>query len=136
MNADEPIRPVSVVPGDNRKIETKPTRRSYSWEYKKAILEEIEASRSERGSIGRILRREGLYPAQVANWREEAEARASGDFQPRKRGRKPDPHRDYKLELARLQKENDKLRKELEISQALVELQKKVAALMANDDEP
>ena len=54
MAKKRPIQPVSVVPGDDRNIDEKPTRRQFNWEYKQTILEEIESNRHVRGSIGEI----------------------------------------------------------------------------------
>ena len=125
MAKKRPIQPVSVVPGDDRNIDEKPTRRQFNWEYKQAILEEIESNRHVRGSIGEILRREGLYASQVALWRDEAEARAAGTFKPKRRGRKSDPNKELKQRLAKLEKENAKLKKELHVSKVLIDLQKK-----------
>ena len=45
----------------SERVDDKPKRRQYTPEYKLRILQEIDSSRDERGSIGRILRREGLY---------------------------------------------------------------------------
>lgn len=119
----------------DRQIADKPQRRSFSWAYKKEILEQIEAVRGERGAIGRILRREGLYPSQVASWREEALKRASGDFQESKRGRKPDPTRAYRLKIAKLEKENAKLQREVRVQKAIVEFQKKLADYLEDEEE-
>ena len=45
----------------SERVDDKPKRRQYSPEYKLRILQEIDGSREERGAVGRIIRREGLY---------------------------------------------------------------------------
>jgi transposase-like protein len=57
----------------SERVDDKPKRRQYTPEYKLRILQEVDESREERGAIGRILRREGLYAAQVAIWRRDLE---------------------------------------------------------------
>ena len=57
----------------SERVEEKPKRRQYSAEYKLRILQEIDQSRDERGSVGQLLRREGLYASQVALWRRDLE---------------------------------------------------------------
>src|SRR4030042_6951039 len=42
-------------------------RRQFTGEYKRRILDEVDRARP--GEIGLILRREGLYSSQLANWR-------------------------------------------------------------------
>lgn len=136
MGSSESIHPLSSVPAPDRQIEDKPQRRSFAWEYKKDILDQIEAVRGERGAIGKILRREGLYASQVAAWRDEAIQRAAGDYVPPKRGRKPDPTKAYRQQIAKLERENVKLKKEVEIQKALIELQKKLSVYLDSDEEP
>jgi transposase len=46
--------------------------RSFSAKYKLEILAEIDAA-SERGQVGRILRREGLYSSLITDWRRQRE---------------------------------------------------------------
>ena len=136
MVKPKPIRDLSKAPDPDRQINDKPQRRSFSWDYKKEILEQIETVRGERGAIGKILRREGLYASQVASWREEAMKRASGSFVETKRGRKPDPNRDYRRQIAKLEKENAKLKRENQIQKTIIDFQKKLASYLENEDEP
>lgn len=77
--SSKPIRPLKKVSDSDRQISDKPQRRSFSRECKKDILEQIESVRGERGAIGKILRREGLYASQVASWQEEAIKCAGGE---------------------------------------------------------
>ena len=98
-------------------------RRQFSAAYKRRILEEADACR-EPGEIGALLRREGLYSSYLTTWRRQ---RARGDLAPQKRGRKG-PDRQSR-EMARLQRENERLRAQLERAEAIIEVQKKVSTL-------
>jgi transposase len=89
----------------SERVDDKPKRRQYSPEYKLRILQEIESSREERGSIGQILRREGLYAAQVAIWRRDLEEQIGRGVEARKRGPKPDPTKEVRHENDRLERQ-------------------------------
>lgn len=54
----------------------RPKRRTFTQEYKDAILAEYDAA--ERGQRGAILRREGLYSSHLIDWRRAREG-ASGE---------------------------------------------------------
>ena len=85
-------------------------RRQFTARYKLRILEEADRC-TERGQIGELLRREGLYSSHLSKWRQQ---RARGQLQglaPKKRGRKG--QNPTVAELARLRRENERLRAEL-----------------------
>ena len=106
-------------------------RRRFSAAYKLQIVEEAEAS-TERGDIGALLRREGLYSSQLSKWRKQREA---GQLADKKRGRKSDP---AAAEIERLRQENKRLRKELEKAQLVIDVQKKLSqalGLMTEEGE-
>jgi len=101
-------------------------RRHFSAQYKLRILTEVEQC-TQPGEIGAILRREGLYSSHLTTWRKQ---RARGQLQglsPKKRGRKPDPQA---AELARLQRENERLKARLEQAETVIEVQKKLSQLL------
>ena len=101
-------------------------RRQFSAKYKLRILTEADQC-TQRGEIGALLRREGLYSSHLTTWRKQ---RARGQLQgltPQKRGRKPDPQA---AELARLQRENAQLRRRLEQAELIIDVQKKVAQML------
>lgn len=104
-------------------LEQKPAKRVFTPEYKRRIVEEINAA--PKGGIAAILRREGLYSTTVDNWRKEY----SGAFEPKKRGRKPSPDTAVKRELERLERENERLRRKLEHAELIIDVQKKVARM-------
>ena len=103
---------------------TPPTkRRIHTAAYKRRIVEEANAC-TERGSIGELLRREGLYSSQLATWRQQYGAKTLTE---KKRGRKGDPQA---REIADLKRENAHLRRELEKAQLIMEAQKKLSAIL------
>lgn len=110
-------------------IEVKPQaeRRRFTQDQIRRILREHDkaATSAERGAI---LRREGIYSSHIARWRHKRDARELQSLAPSKRGPKPQPER---VEILRLERENAKLRKQLEQTHALLDLQKKAAEIMA-----
>ncbi len=118
-------------------VPEKARRRRFSPEYKKRILEEVDAC-SQPGEVGALLRREGLYSSQLSEWRrlrKEGALRALG----KKRGRKPVKDGRQK-ELEQLQKENRQLRRKLEKAEFILEVQKKASEILGiplnpNDNE-
>ncbi len=63
-------------------------RRQYTGQYKLRILEEVDRC-TERGQIGALLRREGLYSSHLSKWRQQKARGYLQDQAPQKRGRKP-----------------------------------------------
>lgn len=102
-------------------------RRQYSREYKERILAEIDGAR-EPGQVGEILRREGLYSQIISKWRTQRKGGFPGTG---KRGPQAHPPA---AELARLQRENERLRAKLERAEAVLEVQKKVSQLLGLDE--
>jgi hypothetical protein len=109
-------------------VVAKATRRRFTVEYKRKSLREADACKTP-GAIGALLRREGLYSSHLTAWRG---ARERGELAgaPKKRGparRVVDP-RDKRL--TELERERTRWQKRAERAEALVELQKQVAALL------
>ncbi len=107
-------------------------RRTFTAEYKSRILKEAEAC-TKPGEIGALLRREGLYSSHLVDWR-AAQAQGALDALSRKRGPKArtDEERDWFERVSLLERENERLRARAERAEALVEFQKKVAALLTS----
>ena len=109
-------------------VSDKAKRRRFTAAYKQRILEEA-ASCSERGSLGALLRREGLYSSQLANWRKAA--RTSGmEGLNRKRGRKAIPVNPLEKQVTAQQRQIEKLIRRAERAEAIIEVQKKVSQLL------
>ena len=115
-------------------VVAKAERRRFTAEYKRRIVREADRC-MKPGEIGALLRREGLYSSHLVTWRAARDRGELEGLSPRKRGPKvapPDP-RDRKI--AELEGDNVRLSKRAERAEALVELQKKVAALLGTPFE-
>jgi transposase-like protein len=117
-----------AVVGSAIEVVAKATRRRFTVEYKRKIVREADACKTP-GTVGALLRREGLYSSHLTTWRA---ARERGELAgaPKKRGparRVADPCDKRITELGR---ENTHWRKRAERAEALVELQKQIAALL------
>jgi transposase len=119
-------------------VVAKAKRRTYTAEYKQRILEEAEVAAATRGAVGALLRREGLYSSLLATWRRE---RASGIHEaltPQRRGPKS-KRNPLEEENQKLRRQNARLTEDLRKAQIIIDIQKKVAALLGNplpDVEP
>jgi len=78
------------------------------------------------GSIGKILRREGLYASHLAKWRKQRSEGGIAGLAPRARGPRPQPER---AEMAQLRQENERLQVRLRKAEAIIDVQKKVSQL-------
>ena len=112
-------------------VSTKAKRRKFTAAYKRRILEEADRCK-ERGEIGALLRREGLYSSNLSKWRREREAGELAALAPKKRGRKQDKEA---AELAKLRRENERLRKQLDQAELIIAAQKKLARLLEELNE-
>ena len=103
-------------------------RRPFTAEYKQRILAETDQAKGS-GSIGALLRREGLYSSLLATWRREREAGVRQALSPQKRGPKSkrDPVAEENLQLRR---ETQRLTEELRKAEIVIDIQKKVATLL------
>lgn len=99
------------------------SRRRFSAAYKRRIVVEADAC-TRRGTIGALLRREGLYSSHLSTWRREL---AAGTLGKKPRGRPAEP---LAAENAQLRRENERLRRELEKTQLIVDAQKKLAEVL------
>ena len=102
-------------------------KRSWSPEYKLKILTEIDHA-SERGRVGEICRREGLYSSLIDAWRRQRDAGALEGLRDRKTG--PKPVEAPRAELARMRAKIDALEAKLATAEELVAAQGKVSALL------
>jgi len=111
-------------------LSDRPRRRTFSASQKLAILDEIDGVIDIRGAVGAILRREGLYSSAITDWRRQREAGAYEGLSPVKRGPKMVSAHPLSAEHAKLQRDYKRLQQKLERAEAVIEIQKKVAALI------
>jgi transposase len=112
----------------NPEVAARAKRRRFTAEYKEKVLAQADAARGS-GEIGALLRREGLYSSLLATWRREREAAIRKGLSPQKRGPKPQTSPEA-LENQKLQRENERLTEHLRKAQIVIDIQKKVAALL------
>jgi transposase len=111
-------------------VPEKARRRRFTAEYKQRVLREVEAC-TKPGELGALLRREGLYSSHISMWRAALRDRGQKALEPQKRGpRAAGASKATKKRLVALEREVARLRARAERAEALVALQKKVAALL------
>jgi len=128
----EVARRATVRPGASSKFErpdseVRPTRRRFDVATKLRILR--EADRCERGGLGALLRREGIYSSSVVRWRRELNTVAKNHLV-KKRGPKVAAVNPLAEENRRLQKALARSEARLKKAELVIELQKKVAKLL------
>lgn len=106
-----------------------PKRRRRTAAYKLRVLAEADAC-EQRGELGAMLRREGIYHSDLANWRKQkAQGQLGGT--PVSRSRRSDPAFveavQAQTELAR---EVRQLRRQLGRAKQIIDIQKKAALLL------
>jgi len=111
----------------NPEVLPKAKRRTFTAGYKSWVLEEADKCREQPGQIGRLLRREGLYSSHLTTWRRQREAGELAGLTPRKRGRKVNQEA---VELSRLRRENERLARQLEQAELIIEAQKKLSEIL------
>ena len=134
----EPERSVAPSKADSAlasrpdpEVVAKPKHRTYTAEYKQRILEEAEVAAATRGGLGALLRREGLYSSLLTYWRRERAQGIQEALTPRKRGRKSQ-RTPLEEENQKLRRQNARLTEDLRKANLIIEVQKKVAALLGN----
>jgi len=104
-------------------------RRAFTADYKLAILAEADAAAAHTGGIGALLRREGLYSSHLVTWRRERQTGMVKGLTPHKRG--PKSRRNpQEEEMQKLRRENQRLTEELRKAAIVIDVQKKVGALL------
>ena len=116
---------VDWVPDPEVRSEGK--RRYLTAAYKARILRLVDGC-TKTGEIGALLRREGLYSSHLTKWRQQRDA----GHVAAKRGRKKDPATAERHEFARQSREIERLTEKLRQAELIIEIQKKVAALLGN----
>jgi transposase-like protein len=123
-----PQAPRPLVP--DSEVVARPVRRRFTAEYKRSIIDQADAAR-DAGAVGALLRREGLYSSHLTTWRRQQKQGELEALTPKKRGPKvvisPLVKQNRELQAA-----NARLLKKLKNAELIIEVQKKVAALLGN----
>jgi len=117
--------------GSDSEVVPRARRRHFSNADKRRILEAADRC-SKPGEIGALMRREGVYSSSLSTWRRQREAAELAALAPVKRGPKADPHRAETLHIAQLTRERDHFKSRLDKALLVIDVQKKLAALLGN----
>jgi len=109
-------------------VVAKASRRRFTVEYKRKIVREADGCKTA-GAVGALLRREGLYSSHLTTWRG---ARDRGELAgpAKKRGPAARPRDPRDKVIADQAREITRWKQRAERAEGLVELQKKLSALL------
>ena len=125
-----------VMADDGPTLPDKPRRRTFTAEYKLAIVEAYDSCVGD-GDKGALLRREGLYSSHIVEWRRARDAAARSALgQPRRAKTSPDA-----AALARANRKIERLESDLAKHKLALEIAGKAHALLemlaeSAQDEP
>jgi transposase-like protein len=136
MRLPQTDAPIAASP----ELSNRPRRRTFTVQDKLRILAETDRA-ADSGGVGAILRREGLYSSNLTDWRRQRDAGAFAALAPLRRGPKAAAANPLAAEVTRLQQDNARLTRRLVQAEAIIDIQKKVAALLgiplaSGDGEP
>ena len=114
----------------NSEVVPRARRRRFSNADKRRILQAADRC-TVPGEIGALMRHEGVYSSSLSTWRRQREAADLAALAPQQRGPRADPGRADALQIAQLTRDNDKLQSRLDKALLVIEVQKKVGALLA-----
>ena len=130
--ADAPASAAKILSsGAGMEVVARAGRRLFSKADKQRILQAADRC-SRPGELGALMRREGVYSSSLSTWRRQRKAAELGALSAQKRGPKPAPDRDQVLQIAQLTRDNDRLKSRLDKALFVIEVQKKVAALLGH----
>ena len=127
--AKEKGRQLPAVAPPNPEVWDKAVRRRFTAEYKLRILT-LADSCTEAGSMGALLRREGLYASNLNTWRHQRERGVLSGLTPKKRGRKESVRDPLVAENEKLRRENERITKRLRQAEIIIDVQKKVSQIL------
>jgi len=104
-------------------------RRRFTAEDKLRILKVADACTAV-GSLGALLRAEGLYASNLTTWRRQRTAGVLSALTPQKRGRKVLAQYPLRTENETLRKENARLSTRLKQAELIIDVQKKVSEIL------
>ena len=114
----------------NPEVAATAQRRHFSAADRARILSAADAC-NQPGDIGALMRREGIYSSLLSTWRTQRSNAQRLALEPQKRGPKINPMLAHDQGMAKLTKENDRLRRQLAQANTIIDVQKKVSSLLA-----
>ena len=128
--ADKTVAPPpAALPRPNPEVVAGAKRRTFTAEYKLRILAEADAAVTQPGAIGALQRREGLYSSHLVTWRRERQSGILEGLTPHKRGPKS-KRSPLEEENQKLRRENERLTEQIRKAEIVMDVQKKVGALL------
>ena len=109
-------------------VSSRAKRRQFTAEYKARIVREAEAC-TAFGQISALMRREGLYSSTLSRWRRAMRYGAMAGLD-KKRGRNKDTDTELRQQVRQLERENARLKRQLQQAEAVIEVQKKVSEIL------
>ena len=127
--AAEPVRKDGERPTDrpDPEVEMGARRRRFSDDYKQRVVAEADAC-EEPGEVGALLRREGLYSSHLFNWRRQLQKKGLSGLAPQKRG--PRGRTAEEKRVQELERENARLKAQLQRAEKIIDFQKKVSEIL------
>jgi transposase len=126
-SAARPEVPQIMTP--DPEVPEKRPRRKFTAKYKLSILERADRC-TQPGQLGELLRKEGLYSSNLTTWRKQKNDGLLTALAPKKRGRKKVEKNPLAQEVAKLQRDNERLKKKLKKAETIIEFQKKISDLL------
>ena len=128
--AGKPVAPEPPAPPrPDPEVVADAKRRTFTAQFKLRFLAEADAAADRQGAIGALLRREGLYSSHLVTWRRERQTGILKGLTPLKRGPKS-KHSLLEEETQKLRRDNQRLTEELRKAEIVIDVQKKVGALL------
>ena len=133
---EEGRRP-TVVPADastktDPEVIARPHRRNLTVAYKLKVLETVAVLREQgHGEVGAYLRKEGLYYSSICSWER---LRDKGLLTSTQKGPKEKNRDALLVEIKQLRRKLDQSQKRLAKTELIIDLQKKLSAIMDIDD--
>ena len=131
MSSDGSTSLVSTSSEIKPTLPEKPQRRRFSTADRLRIVQAAEQCRP--GTVGALLRREGIYSSQLYAWRKQ---RDQGELDPgaaRKCAQAKSLVQTAQKRIAELERETRKLRRQLDRAELINDIQKKIAGLLGID---
>ena len=135
MEASQGLAPSGAQP--DPEVVATARRRQFTSGDKRRILEAADRC-TQPGEIGALLRKEGIYSSHLTTWRRQRAADERAALAPQQRGRKADPAQAEDRRVRQLTQANDRLRRQLAQANAIIDVQKKLCALLGQptDETP
>jgi len=114
----------------NPEVSEKAIRRKFSARQTLRILKMADACTGS-GSLGALLRREGLYHSHLKTGRLQGEEGTLSALAPKKRGRKEPVRNVLQPEVDQLKKQNAQLKNRLRQAETIIDVQKKISRILS-----